>query len=109
MKKLHNAKVYHLVAQGCRKVNSSENSRFRYEMVSETQPEMELLEKVTLFYPFSLETGSSIPSATRIEFFNSASLDVMCNSKFFVKKTLPRSIRVLYKKMSFDPKNLKLI
>ena len=42
-------------------VNSSKNGRFRYEIIDETQPEMELLEVVTLFYPFSLKAGGSIP------------------------------------------------
>ena len=65
-KRLCNPKVYYLVAQGCKKVNSSRNDRFRYEMIGETQPEMELLEEVAVIYPFSLKVGSSIPSAARI-------------------------------------------
>ena len=59
-------KVYYLVAQGCKKVNSSKNGRFRYEMIAETQSEVELLEAVSFIYPFSLKAGSLITSATRI-------------------------------------------
>ena len=59
-------KVYYLVAQGCKKVNSSKYDRLRYEMIGETQPEMELLEVVAFIYPSSLKVYSSIPSATRI-------------------------------------------
>ena len=33
-------------------INSIENSRFRYAMIGETQPEMELLEVVAFIYPF---------------------------------------------------------
>ena len=54
------------MTQGFKKVNSNKNGRFIYEMVGETQPEMEFLEVVAFIYPFSLEAGSSIPSATRI-------------------------------------------
>ena len=48
---------------------------FRYEMVGETQSEIELFEVVAFVYPFSLKEGSSIPSATRIQFLNTASLN----------------------------------
>ena len=30
------------MTQGCKKENSSKNGRFRYEMIGETQPKMEL-------------------------------------------------------------------
>jgi len=43
-------------------------------MVGETQSEIELLDVVAFFYTFSLKEGSSIPSATRIQFLNTASL-----------------------------------
>ena len=33
MERLCNSKAYYLVAQGCKKVNSSKNDRFRYEMI----------------------------------------------------------------------------
>ena len=52
MKKLFNSKVYYLVPQGCKKVNSSKIGRFKYEMIGETQPEMELLKVVAVIYPF---------------------------------------------------------
>ena len=65
MKNLWNSKVYYLVAQEFKKVNSSKNDRFRYEMIGEKQPEMELLEEVAFIYPFLLKAGSSIPSGTR--------------------------------------------
>ena len=44
-------------------------------MIGETQPEIELLEVVTFIYPFSIKTGSSIPSASRILVFNTVPLD----------------------------------
>ena len=53
MKKLCNSKVGYLVVQGYKKVNSSKNGGFRYEIIGETQPEVELLEVVTFIYPFS--------------------------------------------------------
>ena len=59
----------YFVAQGCKKVNSSKNGRFRYEMIGKTQPEMKLLEVATFIYLFSLKAGSSIPSATKILIF----------------------------------------
>ena len=43
-KKLCNSEVYYLAFQGCKKVNSCKNGRFRYEMIGETQSEIELLE-----------------------------------------------------------------
>ena len=63
---LFNSKVVYLVANECKKVISSKNGRFRYEMIGETQPEMELLEVVAFIYPFSSTLGSSIPSAIKI-------------------------------------------
>ena len=60
--KLCNSKIYDLVAQGCKKVNSSKNDRFRYEMIAETQPEMELLEVVAFIYQ---NDKSLIPSSHR--------------------------------------------
>ena len=71
-KKLYSSKVYYLVIQLCEKISNNKNGRFRYEMVGETQREVELLEVVAVVYPFSLKTVSSIPSATRISFFNIA-------------------------------------
>ena len=56
-------------------VNSSKNVRFRYEMIGETQAEMELLEVVAFIYPFSLKAGSSIPCAARILFSFTAALN----------------------------------
>ena len=56
------SQVFYLVAQGC----SSKNSRFRHEMMGETQQEIELLKVVAFSYSFSLKAGSSIPSATKI-------------------------------------------
>ena len=53
------------MAQECKNVNSSKNDRFRYEMIGETQPDMELLEVVTFIYPFSLKAGNAAPSAQR--------------------------------------------
>ena len=41
MQKLCNSKVCYLATQGCKKVNSSKNGRFRYEVIGETQPEMQ--------------------------------------------------------------------
>ena len=35
------------------KVNNSKNGRFSYEMISETQPEIEFLEAVTFIYPLA--------------------------------------------------------
>ena len=58
MKNLCNSKLCYFVAQGRKKVNSSKNGRFRYEMIGETQPEIELLEVVSCIYPFSLQAGS---------------------------------------------------
>ena len=66
MRKLCISKVCCVVAQEFTKVNSSKNGGFRYEMLSETQPEKELLEVVTFIYPFSLKAASSIPPVTRI-------------------------------------------
>ena len=57
-------------------------------MIGNTQPEMELLEVVTFIYLFLLKAGSPTPSSTRIEFFNAASLDFMCSSELFLKKSL---------------------
>jgi len=74
------------VAHGCKKVNSSKDGRYRYEMVGETQSEIELLDVVAFFYTFSLKEGSSIPSATRIQFLNTASLIFLYSSKYFFKK-----------------------
>jgi len=53
-------------------------------MIGETQPEMEFLE-VAVVYSFSLKAGCSVPSATRISFFSTASLAYLCSSKFFFK------------------------
>ena len=61
MKKLCDSKVCCLLAKECRKVNNSKSDRFKYEMIGDTQPEME----VTFSCPFSLKSGSSIASATR--------------------------------------------
>ena len=36
--KLRSLKVHYLLAQGCMKVNSSKNDKFRYVMIGETQP-----------------------------------------------------------------------
>ena len=66
MKKLCKSKDYYLVAQGCKKVNSCKNGRYRYELMGETKPEMELLEVVAFIYPSLLKAGSSFPFATRI-------------------------------------------
>ena len=52
MSKLSNSEVLYLKSQGCKKVNSSKNGRNRYEMIGETQPEMELLEAVAFIYSF---------------------------------------------------------
>ena len=51
MKKLRNAQVCYLVAQECKKVNSSKHGGFRYEMIGETRLEMELLEVVAFYQP----------------------------------------------------------
>ena len=61
MKELYNSKVYNLAAQWCKKVNSSKNGRFRYEMIGETQPEMELLEVVAFIYPLFAKTRQFNP------------------------------------------------
>ena len=60
-------------------------------MIGEMQPAMELLEIVAFICLFSLEAGSSIPSATRIYVFNTASLGFMRSSKFFLKETVLRN------------------
>ena len=66
MKKLCNSQVCYFVSQGCEKVNSSKKAKFRYEMIDETLPEIELLEVATFIYPFLLKAGSSKLSATSI-------------------------------------------
>ena len=86
MKKLCNSKMFCLVARGCRKVNSCKNGKFRNEMIRETRLEMELFGVLTLIYPFLLKALGSIPSATRISFFNISSQDFMRSSKFFFCK-----------------------
>ena len=50
-----NFKNLYSVAQTCKKVNSSKNGRFRYELIGEAQPEMEL--KWKFIYPFWLKHG----------------------------------------------------
>ena len=77
MKKLCKSKDYYLVAQGCKKVNSCKNGSYRYELMGETKPEMELLEVVAVICPFSLKAVSTMPSATRILCSFTASLDLM--------------------------------
>ena len=52
MTKLCNSEVHYLVASGCKKVNSSKNSRIKYEMMGETQPDMESFEVVGVIYYF---------------------------------------------------------
>ena len=42
MKGLCNAKAYYVMTQGYKKLKSSKNARFRYEMIGETQPEIDL-------------------------------------------------------------------
>ena len=59
MKELYNLKDDYLVVQGCKKVNSSKNGRFRYETIGETQQEMELLEVMGFIYSFPLQTVQS--------------------------------------------------
>ena len=54
MTKLCNSKAYHLIAQWCKKPNGGKNGRFRYDVIGETQPEIELLEVVVFIYQFSL-------------------------------------------------------
>ena len=66
MKKLCNSKFCYFVSERCKKVNSSKNGRFRYEVIGETQPEMELLWVVAFIYPFFAKSWSSIPYAARI-------------------------------------------
>jgi len=46
LKQLCNSKVCYFI-KGCKEVNSMKNDRFRYEIICETQLEMELLEVVT--------------------------------------------------------------
>ena len=58
MKRLFNSKVCYFVVQGCKKVNSSKNGIFTYEMIDDTQPEIELIEVLTLNYLFLLKGGS---------------------------------------------------
>ena len=65
------------MTKGCKKVDSSKIGRFRYEMIGETQPEMELY-KIVAFI---------CPSVTKIYFFNTALLDFVCNSNCFFLKT----------------------
>ena len=50
----------------CKKVNSSKSGRLRYELIGETQPEMELREVVAYIHPFLPKAGSSIPTANII-------------------------------------------
>ena len=52
------SKVCYSVSQGCKKVTSSKNGRFWYEIIVDTQPEMEVLEVVESIYPFSLKQGA---------------------------------------------------
>ena len=66
MGELCDSKDHYLVVQRRKNVNSSKNGKFKYKMIGKTRPEIELLEVITLIYPFSLKAGSSIPSATRI-------------------------------------------
>ena len=58
MKKQCDSKAYYLVPSGYKKVNSNKNDGFKYEMMGETQPDMERLEVVTFIYPFSLKAVS---------------------------------------------------
>ena len=37
-KNMRNSEAYYSVTQGCKKVNSSKNGRFRYELIGEMQP-----------------------------------------------------------------------
>ena len=46
MKTLCYSKANYLVANGSKKLNSSKNDRFRYEMIVETQTEMRFLKVV---------------------------------------------------------------
>ena len=47
-------------------------------MIGDTQQETEFVEVETFIYSFLLKkAGSSIPSATKFKFFNTASLDFM--------------------------------
>jgi len=76
------------MAEGCKNVSSSKIGRYRYEMIGETQPEIELIEVASYIYPFSLKSGSSLLTVTRMWFFNTALLDFMCSPKFLLKKAL---------------------
>ena len=49
--KLCSSEVCCLVAQRCKKVSRNSNGRLSYEMIGETQPEMELLDVVAFLYP----------------------------------------------------------
>ena len=42
MKKLLNSIAYYLVVQACKRVNSSNNGIFRYEIMGVAQPEIKL-------------------------------------------------------------------
>ena len=48
------------------KVNNSKNGRFKYKMIGETQPEIELLEVAAFTYPFPLKARSSILTGTKM-------------------------------------------
>ena len=50
--KLYSSKVSDLVAREYKKMNSIKNGRYRYELVGETQIEIERLEVVAFIYPF---------------------------------------------------------
>ena len=87
MKKLCNSTACYFVAQGCKRVSSSKNGRFGYEMIGETQPEMELLEVVAFIYPFRLTQG--IQSHLQ-PVFNSLTQHrcILCSVRNFSLKTL---------------------
>ena len=57
------------------------------------------------FQPFFAKLGSSIPSATRIQFFNTASLDFMCSTSFLLNN--PGSATLSQQFTSLNSENFK--
>ena len=87
--KMCNLKVFYLVTEGCKKVNSSKNGKFRYEMIGETQPEMGLLEVVAFIYHLFAKSRELNPICNQNLILQLSILDILCSSKFFYKKALP--------------------
>ena len=84
MKNLWNWIIYFLFVQGCKKVNSCKTCRFRYEIIGEAQPEMELLEEVAVIYPFA-KSRQFNPICNQNLILQHCIDGFLCSSKFFFK------------------------